>query len=52
MIAYAQSTGALFGDATATFVIGCIAWVLAIVGLTRGMRSVRRARLLGVADEQ
>lgn len=52
MIAYGQSTGALFGAPSATFVIGAVAWVLAIVSLTRGMRAVRRARLLGVADEQ
>jgi ABC-type Na+ efflux pump permease subunit len=52
MVAYSQSTGALFGTGGATWIIGVVAWALAIVGLTRGMRSVRRARLLGVADEQ
>ncbi len=52
MVAYSQSTGALFGTgSTSTFLIGGIAWGLAILGLTRGMRAVRRARLLGVADE-
>ena len=52
MVAYSQSTGALFGTgSTSTFVIGGVAWGLAIVGLGRGMRAVRRARLLGVADE-
>jgi ABC-2 type transport system permease protein len=50
MIAYSQSTGALFGAARATVAIGAIAWALAIVGLWRGMRSVSRQRLLGVAD--
>ena len=50
MIAYSQSTGALFGAARATLAIGAIAWALAIVGLWRGMRSVSRSRLLGVAD--
>jgi len=52
MVAYSQSTGALFGGTNVTWVIGGIAWVLAAVGLRRGMRSVSRARLLGVADEQ
>ena len=33
-------------------VIGGLAWILAAVGLARGMRAVSRARLLGVADEQ
>lgn len=49
-IAYSQSTGALFGARTSGLVIGAVAWVLALVALARGMRSVRRSRLLGVAD--
>jgi ABC-2 type transport system permease protein len=52
MVAYSQSTGALFGGTHVTWIIGGIAWVLAITGLRRGMRAVSRARLLGVADEQ
>ena len=52
MIAYSQSTGALYGAASVSWFIGGIAWVAAIWGLTRGVRSVTRARLLGVADEQ
>ena len=52
LIAYSQSTGALFGGASVSWIIGGVAWVLAIVSLSRGMRSVSRARLLGVADEQ
>jgi ABC-type Na+ efflux pump permease subunit len=54
IIAYAQSTGALFGERAAfiSFVIGCIAWFVALVSLGFGMGSLRRARLLGVADEQ
>lgn len=51
MIAYSQSTGALFGAAGATLFIGAIAWLIAVFSLSRGMRNVRRARLLGVADE-
>lgn len=50
MIAYSQSTGALFGAGGAAVVIGAVAWLLAGVGLWRGMRAVSRSRLLGVAD--
>ena len=50
MVAYSQSTGALFGAGSASLLIGALAWILAAVGLTRGIRSVTRARLLGVAD--
>jgi len=51
MIAYTQSTGALFGAAVSGWVVGGVAWVVALVSLTRGVRSVSRARLLGVANE-
>jgi len=51
MIAYSQSTGALFGADSVSWIIGGIAWIAAIYALSRGMRSVTRARLLGVADE-
>jgi ABC-2 type transport system permease protein len=51
MIAYGQSTGAMFGSARSALVVGALAWVFALWGLSRGMKSVRRARLLGVADE-
>ncbi|MEO6987359.1 MAG: ABC transporter permease subunit, partial [Aquihabitans sp.] len=49
-IAYSQSTGALFGATSSGLVVGLIAWVLAIIGLRRGMRAVSRSRLLGVND--
>lgn len=49
-IAYSQSTGALFGASSSGFWLGCFAWVVALIGLSRGMRAVSRARLLGVAD--
>lgn len=52
LIAYSQSTGALFGAGRATFVIGVLAWVVAGLSLTLNLRAVTRARLLGVADEQ
>jgi len=49
-IAYSQSTGALFGASWAGWVLGCFAWIVAFIGLARGMRAVSRSRLLGVAD--
>ncbi len=49
-IAYSQSTGALFGAESAGIWLGVIAWIVAFIGLSRGMRAVSRARLLGVAD--
>jgi len=51
MVAYSQSSGALFGAGASGWVIGAVAWVVAIASLTRGVRSVNRARLLGVANE-
>ena len=50
MIAYSQATGILFGAGSLPFFVGGVAWVLAGLSLTRGVRSVTRARLLGVAD--
>ena len=50
MIAYSQATGSLYGAGGAGLWLGAVAWVLAFVALRRGMRSVSRARLLGVAD--
>jgi ABC-type Na+ efflux pump permease subunit len=52
MIAYSQSTGALYGADSVAWIIGALAWLAALLGLSRGMRAVTRARLLGVADEQ
>ncbi len=49
-IAYSQSTGALFGASSAGLWLGVVAWIVAIFGLSRGMRAVSRSRLLGVAD--
>lgn len=50
MVAYGQATGAIYGGNALGFTVGAIAWVLAIVGLWRGMRAVTRGRLLGVAE--
>ena len=47
-IAYGQSTGALFGASGSGLFVGTVAWIAAIIGLTRGARAVTRARLLGV----
>ena len=50
-IAYSQSTGTLLGNsATTGWILGGVAWLLAIFSLHRGVRSVTRARLLGVAQ--
>ncbi len=49
MIAYSQATGVLFGAGWVPLVLGAVAWVLALFLLTRGVRSVTRSRLLGVA---
>ena len=49
-IAYSQSTGALFGARFSGLILGLVAWIVAIIGLSRGMRAVSRSRLLGVAD--
>lgn len=53
LIAYGQSTGALFGGAAVgvSIVMGAIAWAIGIALLVTGMRSLTRARLLGVANE-
>jgi ABC-type Na+ efflux pump permease subunit len=54
IIAYGQSTGALLGSGTPALsvVIGAVAWAIALVSLSTGFRSLTRARLLGVANEQ
>lgn len=52
MVAYSQATGSLYGGSSLAWYVGAVAWVLAVVALLRGVRSVTRARLLGVADEQ
>ncbi len=49
-ISYGQASGAIYGTAGTTIVIGCIAWTIGIVSTWRGMGAVRRQRLLGVAD--
>jgi ABC-2 type transport system permease protein len=48
-VAYGQSAGGMFEGALSSTWVGCIAWVIALVSLVTGMRSVNRDRLLGVA---
>lgn len=54
LIAYGQSTGALLGSGTPvlSLTIGVVAWAIALTSLATGFRSLTRARLLGVANEQ
>jgi ABC-2 type transport system permease protein len=54
LIAYGQATGALLGSGTPllSLIIGAVAWVIALASLSTGFRSLTRARLLGVANEQ
>jgi len=50
-VAYAQASGTLMGTSSATgWIVGAIAWALAVFSLNRGVRSVTRNRLLGVAQ--
>ncbi len=49
-VSYAQASGAIYGTVTTTVVIGAIAWGFGLMSTWRGMRAVRRQRLLGVAD--
>lgn len=51
MVAYTQSTGALFGASASPWLVGTLCWLVALLSLMRGMRSVTRSRLLGVANE-
>ncbi len=52
IVAYSQSTGALLDSPSVTVGIGLAAWALALFSLIVNIRSVTRARLLGVGDEQ
>ena len=54
LIAYGQSTGALIGQNAVgvTLILGGVAWLVAILALVTGLRSVKRSQLLGVANDQ
>jgi ABC-type Na+ efflux pump permease subunit len=49
MTAYSQATGSLVGGGLVSILVGAVAWALALFSLNRGVRSVTRSRLLGVA---
>ncbi len=49
-VAYGQATGSLFGAAGLGWIIGGMAWIIAIAALSRGMATIQRSRLLGVVD--
>lgn len=50
-VAYSQATGTLMGSAPAAgWLLGAAAWTIALISLHRGVRSVTRNRLLGVAQ--
>ncbi len=49
MTAYSQATGFLVGGGWVPILVGALAWAIALFSLTRGVRSVTRSRLLGVA---
>lgn len=49
MIAYSQSTGSLLGAGNLPIYIGAVAWAIALMSLARGVHSLTRSRLLGVA---
>ena len=48
ILTYAQSSGAAFGEERGAWIIGAVAWFLAVVGLWRGARAVSRPRLMGI----
>ena len=49
-VAYAQASGAIYGSASTTILIGAITWTIGLLSTARGMSGVKRQRLLGVAD--
>lgn len=46
LAAYGVATGLLFNTSVAALVIGALAWIVAIIGLTRGARSIHRENLI------
>jgi len=51
ILSYAAASGLIYSPTWSAFGIGLVAWVVAIILLVRGSRSLRRERLLGVASE-
>ena len=48
---YGISSGLIFDPTLAALATGAIAWIIAIVGLMSGAKTLRRERLLGVGVE-
>jgi ABC-type Na+ efflux pump permease subunit len=48
LIAYGIATGLLFDSVRTALIIGALAWLAAIVGLTRGARALDRERMIGL----
>ncbi len=51
MLSYAVSVSVVVSPGRASFLIGAISWVVAILLSVRGAKKLRRERLLGVASE-
>jgi ABC-2 type transport system permease protein len=49
--AYGVSSGLLINPVIAAIAVGCVAWGLAVAGLTSGARSLHRERLLGFGGD-
>ena len=52
LASYAVSSGLLYDPTAAALLVGVFAWILAIVGLMSGSRSLNRERLLGIGMER
>lgn len=51
ILSYGAASGLLYSPVLSALAIGTIAWLVAIILMLRGSRSIRRERLLGVASE-
>jgi ABC-type Na+ efflux pump permease subunit len=51
LAAYGVSSGLMFNPIVAALAVGIVAWILAILGLLSGSRSLHRERLLGLGGD-
>lgn len=51
LASYGVSSGLLYDPTAAAIMVGAFAWILAIIGLVSGSRSLNRERLLGIGLE-
>jgi hypothetical protein len=51
IMSYGAASGLLYSPVWSALVVGTVAWILALLLLIGGSRSLRRERLLGVASE-